>query len=98
MSITASNWKNKAGTADRNCKCGSWKQHWINYSGKVWPDSCSVKGCYNPAALGAHVINAEVSGEKIIPMCDSCNKLKGTFDLKGGVTLVNANRSETCEK
>lgn len=44
------------------------------------------------------VINSDVSGEKIVPMCESCNKLTGCFDLKCGVTLVSANKSETCEK
>lgn len=34
MTVTCNGWKNKAGTQDRKCKCGSWKQHWINNSGK----------------------------------------------------------------
>ena len=98
MSITANNWKNKNGTGDRVCSCGSWKQHWLNFSKKQWPDQCSVAGCTNRPTLGAHVFNDSVTGEKIVPMCDSCNKISGTFNLKGGVTLVNANKSETCEK
>ena len=96
--MTASNWKNKKRTGERDCKCGSWKNHWLNFSNKEWPDKCSVKGCSNKPTLGAHVINADVTGEKIVPMCDSCNKLTGYFDLKGGITLVNANQSETCDK
>ena len=28
-SMVYSGWKNKVGTADRACKCGSWKNHWI---------------------------------------------------------------------
>ncbi|NLJ73349.1 MAG: hypothetical protein GX333_10090 [Syntrophomonadaceae bacterium] len=36
MSLPIGGWKNKAGTGTRSCKCGSWKQHWINAS--------SVKG------------------------------------------------------
>ena len=98
MSITASGWSNKGGTGIRNCSCGSWKQHWLNFSEKTWPTACSVEGCYNSPVLGAHIRNPNVTGEKIIPMCDSCNKLTGTFNLKGGVTLVNANTSETCDK
>jgi hypothetical protein len=31
-------------------------------------------------------------------MCDSCNKLTDSFDLNGGVTLVSANKSDTCDK
>ena len=96
--VTASNWKNKSGTGVRSCSCGSWKQHWINFSHKTWPMQCSVAGCTNAPSLGAHVINAAVNGEKIVPMCDSCNKRTDYFNLKGGITLVSANRSETCEK
>ena len=96
--LTTENWRNKNGTKDRNCKCGSWKQHWINYSGKSWPTFCSVKGCANFATLGAHVYNPDVSGEKIIPMCESCNKLSGAFSLKAVTVFVSANKSETCER
>lgn len=98
MSITANGWKNKKGTAKRTCKCGSWMQHWINYSKKNWSVECSVLGCKNSPNVGAHIINSDVSGEKIVPMCDSCNKATGEFSLKSGVTLVNANVSETCGK
>ena len=98
MSITANNWSNKNGTANRACKCGTWKEHWIYFANKTWPVTCSVKGCTNTPTLGAHVINPSVSGEKIIPMCSSCNGLSGAFDLIGDLTLSNANVSETCGK
>jgi hypothetical protein len=98
MSITAKGWKNKKGTSTRSCKCGSWKQHWINCSGKEWPEKCSVLGCNNRATLGAHIINTDVSGEYIVPACDSCNKLDSEFDLKGGISLVSANKQKTCEQ
>lgn len=96
MSNTASEWKNKKGTADRSCGCGSWKNHWINYSGNSWPSNCSVSGCTTSPELGAHVYNTSVEGEKIVPMCHSCNGLDGTFHLNGAVTLVRANKFETC--
>jgi hypothetical protein len=54
---------------------------------------CSVLGCSSAPTLGAHVINPDVTGEKIVPMCDSCNGVDESFDLKGGITLVSA----TCE-
>ena len=98
MSISASGWKNKVGTADRGCKCGTWKAHWVKFAKKPWPDNCSVKDCSSTPTLGAHVINSEVVGERIVPMCDSCNKLSGTFTLKGSITVPSANKSDTCEK
>jgi hypothetical protein len=94
--MVTSGWSNKKGTSVRSCYCGDWKQHWINYSGKSWPSVCSVSGCSNKPTLGAHVINASVSGEKIVPMCDSCNGKTSSFNLRDGVTLVSANVSETC--
>jgi hypothetical protein len=96
MSITAEGWKNKGGTSARSCKCGNWAQHWVNHSGKSWPAECSVSGCSSKATLGAHVINRSVAGERIAPMCGSCNGLTGSFTLKGGVTLPSASPAETC--
>ena len=96
--VTSKNWKNKKGTGERTCVCGSWKNHWTKFAKKDWPEYCSVKECGNAPVLGAHVINAEVEGERSVPMCDSCNKLQESFDLKGKVTVVRANTRETCEK
>lgn len=99
MSITATGWKNKKGTALRSCKCESWKKHWINCSGREWPKTCSVLGCSNDATLGAHIYNTnpEVTGEYIIPACDECNKRSEKFSLKESTCLVSANKQKTCE-
>ena len=98
MSFSCGGWKNKNGTGERTCICGSWSKHWLNFSNKEWPIECSVEGCHNYPVLGAHVINAFAPGEYIVPMCDSCNKLSGTFNLKIGVIPISANTKETCEK
>ena len=95
--LPSKGWKNKVGTKDRECSCGSWKQHWINCSGKRWPQKCSVYGCDNDATLGAHVYNQSVRGERIMPACDSCNKKKDEFTIKAGTTLMPANKQKTCE-
>ena len=73
VTVTNKGWKNKKGTGNRTCKCRTWKDHWINYSGKSWPTTCSVEGCTNKATLGAHIYNSKVNGERIVPACDSCN-------------------------
>lgn len=99
MALNAEAWKNKNGTSDRECNCGSWKQHWINNSGEEWLKTCSVKGCNNVATFGAHIINTTEKGEWIAPTCESCNNKRNVeFDLKGGIRLVSANKSKTCEQ
>ena len=98
MSLPTYDWKNKKGTSNRFCKCGSWKNHWLKFSGKSWPEKCSVLHCCNIATLGAHIINNDdnVSGEYIAPFCDSCNKLDDKFDLKSNTIVFSANINETC--
>ena len=58
--LSTKRWKNKKGTGDRKCKCGSWKQHWKNFSGQTWPNTCTVSGCLNIATDGLHVFSSEV--------------------------------------
>jgi hypothetical protein len=96
--IPSSNWHNVVGSSTRHCRCGTWKQHWINFSGKLWPISCTVFGCYNPATLGAHIQNDQVNGERIVPMCASCNGKGLPFSLKFDTTLVKANQGLTCNR
>jgi hypothetical protein len=69
----------------------------MNTTGKSWPSTCSIEGCTNKATLGAHIYNPNVSGEQIVPACDSCNKLSDEFSLKGSITLVSANKQDTCD-
>lgn len=77
--VTASGWSNKKGTADRKCACASWKQHWLNSAtGERWPSTCPILGCSVAPIVGGHVIDPAVSGEKTIPVCDSCDSLTGT--------------------
>ena len=89
-------WKNKNGTGDRTCRCGSWKNHWINYSHESWPDKCSVLGCKNEATRGIHVYNSKSAEEFIVPACDSCNKRTDSFALEANISKTKANVAETC--
>lgn len=95
MGLTCIGWKNKNGTSERNCKCGTWKDHWIKKSKESWPLTCSAADCNNYAEVGAHVINSNEPGEWIIPLCRVCNKRIGEFSIKNEVTLVSANKSLT---
>lgn len=98
MCIKLDGWANKKGTSNRSCGCGTWKNHWSNSSDKSWPSDCSKKDCTNTPVLGAHIYNSKVTGEQIVPFCDSCNKLSETFSLNVGVVLIPANKSKTCEQ
>ena len=91
MALESTGWKNKNGTGDRSCKCGSWKNHWMMVSSKLWPRKCQVRGCSNGATLGAHVYNSEPCGEWIIPMCESCNKRTDEFAVEYSTDFVRAN-------
>jgi hypothetical protein len=94
-----SGWKNKGGTANLTCKCGSWKDHWCKFSGKDWPRECSVEGCKNKAEVGGHLWKPSSGDDVIIvPLCKECNNSanKDTMTLKQGTTKVSANTVETC--
>lgn len=96
MPLPVDGWSNKVGTSERGCRCGSWAQHWVNFAKNSWPRRCSVERCSNPAEVGGHVINPAVTGERIVPLCSSCNGRTDKFTLKDGITLSSANVSETC--
>ncbi len=97
VSVICTSWKNKKGTSERNCKCGPWKQHWLNFSKEEWPKKCCIKDCPKPATLGAHIYNSKEAGEWIVPACDSCNKRSDEFSIIPRTTLVSANKQKTCE-
>lgn len=90
---TTSGWKNRKGTSGKSCRCGTWSDHWINYSNKSWPGICSVSTCNNKATLGAHVYHSGASGDRIVPMCASCNAFDKEFDLKGNTSIPEAIKS-----
>lgn len=97
MNLPATNWYNKAGTSTRPaCRCGSWLDHWRTHSGGTLPALCSVNACNNIATVGAHVAHSTVDGERIVPMCASCNAGHGAFSLKAGTSTAIANRAQTC--
>ena len=96
MEVPVSGWVNKGGTDDSVCSCGTWKQHWINFAGQPWPEVCSVSACLRAPILGAHIQNAQYTGEHIVPMCGICNGRGGAFSLTHPVYLASANRGNTC--
>ena len=100
LALYTTGWKNKSGTGSRpSCRCGSWKNHWLNYSGsRFWPTNCCVSGCYNRAEDGGHVTNSYYQGEWILPLCREHNNPNNTasFSIKLGSYVAPANRANTC--
>ncbi len=88
------------GTTDTTCKCGSWLQHWKNFSVQSLPRYCPVEGCYQKDLVGAHVQLAYSIVRRwfIIPLCSLHNASKKDLDVSDTVQLVSANKSETCER
>jgi hypothetical protein len=88
-------------TSQNTCKCGSWLNHWIKFSGQGLPRWCSERSCIKAPEVGAHVQKDGYvdMGWYIVPLCDEHNRQTGkSLGLVDGVTLVSANVSQTCGK
>ena len=95
--------RNMNGTAARSCGCGSWLDHWKNFTGTSVTPRCAVAGCNSQAEVGAHVDLPMVTAQKglsyIAPMCREHNGKHGeSMKSKGGIKLARANVKETCKK
>lgn len=89
--------KNINGTASRNCRCGSWIQHWRNYSGQIATE-CRARNCSRKDLVGAHV-QKDVSNNNnwyIVPFCNLHNQSRTKVELVALTVLVSANVSRTC--
>jgi len=87
------------GTLQNKCKCGSWLQHWKNFSGRA-AKVCQAKSCIGTDLVGTHV-QKEVDNDEawyIVPLCHSHNRALGSVELVIGAMLVAANKNLTCEK
>lgn len=91
--------KNINGTSSNVCKCGSWLDHWINFSGLAVPSYCSEKTCIQKPEVGAHVQkdSSVDSNWYIIPLCKTHNSKTGeSIEVVDSTKFVSANVSETC--
>jgi hypothetical protein len=89
------------GTEDNPCSCGSWLNHWVNFSGQEIPYQCPVAGCDNITLIGAHVQKNDPSDNAwyIIPLCLTHNAYTDFLLIDWpGIRLVPANVWETCKK
>ena len=88
------------GTSDTACKCGSWLNHWKNFSGQIIPTFCPIYLCYNKELVGAHVQKANSTDNNwyIVPLCNEHNRSKSDLEISTDIKLVSANKKETCER
>lgn len=91
--------KNKVNTSEAACSCGTWIDHWSNFSGEPVPAFCPVAKCYERKLVGAHVVkyNSTDGTTYIIPLCQTHNMDNGVLTLPDNTRLVSANPKETCD-
>lgn len=89
---------NVSGTSALTCNCGTWLQHWKNFSGQVEPLYCPVALCMNTYLVGAHVMFVSGYDERwfIVPLCREHNSHTGFLRVSDNINLVLANRFLTC--
>ncbi|MCW8113986.1 hypothetical protein [Yersinia intermedia] len=84
--------KNLNNTAGKVCGCGTWLQHWKNYTKKS-NSLCGNLSCGASSEVGAHVKKVGVAGEHyIVPFCKKCNSISSDDEITiwEGVDLVLA--------
>jgi hypothetical protein len=89
------------GISDNACKCGSWLDHWLKFSGQPLLSYCSEEKCLQNPEVGAHVQKGGSFNDSwyIIPLCKAHNGKKGgAINVVDFVKLVSANVKETCGK
>jgi hypothetical protein len=85
------------GTSQLTCSCGSWLQHWKNFSGQI-VRFCPVDNCLNTDLCGAHVQRLGDPRWYIYPLCNAHNQSDSVLSVSDAYKLVSANKSETCER
>lgn len=88
--------QNVRGTGNRTCYCGSWLQHWVNFSRQSLPQKCCALGCDEAPVVGGHVMktNSLDTKQYIVPICSTHNAVTQPYYVV--CSLVSANVSETC--
>lgn len=95
------NVRNVNGIGGYSCKCGSWLDHWRNFSEQPVPKYCPELGCLEKPEIGAHVQKDSTidAGWYIIPLCKDHYGLNGkTLKIDDSMALVPANICVICNK
>ncbi len=91
--------RNINGTSEASCKCGSWLQHWLNFSHRPLPRYCSEVNCVQRPTVGAHVQVEWALDDRwyIVPLCAGHNAMKGgSIELVPSTVLVRSSGKDTC--
>ena len=91
--------KNINGTTQNVCRCGSWLEHWANFSGRT-AYYCAALDCNETDLKGAHVQKADAADGNwyIVPLCKRHSRETGELEITDLYPLVSANKAETCAK
>lgn len=90
--------KNMNGTSNLKCNCGTWIDHWHNFTNQT-ATRCRAKGCSRKDIVGAHVTkcNSTDGSTYIVPFCNFHNKQVGCIEINDGTELAPANKNYTCK-
>lgn len=88
------------GTNDSSCRCASWLEHWVNYSGRPLPSICPELNCIQNPETGAHVQKDSATDKNwyIIPLCKKHSGDIGKSLNIIDIPLVPAKVDSTCGK
>jgi hypothetical protein len=81
------------------CSCGSWLDHWKQFSGRDLPAYCPEEKCLEKPQVGAHVqVESDVDKNwYIIPLCRTHGGRTGEgLTVPDWLPLVSADVVETC--
>jgi hypothetical protein len=86
-------------TLENTCRCGSWLQHWIKFSGRQ-TGICNAFGCFRSDLAGA-LVQKDTSYDMdwyVIPFCTLHNGSTIPIEVVSGTVLVPVNKQMTCER
>jgi hypothetical protein len=88
-----------SGTTSKSCSCGSWLEHWDNFSNEK-AILCSAKLCLERQLVGTHVkkVYHADNAQYIIPLCQLHDLSDKMIEISGNYILVSADPKVTCVK
>lgn len=84
----------KIANVKKHCRCGSWLNHWYNYTTTSTTVQCGNLECYGDAEMGV-IVKKCIDFEDchyVVPLCYTCSQLDVGIDkgmiIWDGVPLV----------